>query len=59
MVELLLFLVVLVVVLGVLFYLGRSLTIPEPILIVIAVVVLLVVALSVAGSPDLHLHSGR
>lgn len=50
MIELLVALIVLVVLLGIMFYAGRVLGVPEPILIIIALAVLLVVLLSVAGS---------
>lgn len=50
MIELLVALIVLVVLLGIMFYAGRVLGVPEPILIIIALAVLLLVILGASGS---------
>lgn len=54
MIELLVGLIVVVVLLGLMFYVGRVLGVPEPILVVIAIVVVLLLLLSAGPSIDLH-----
>lgn len=54
MAELLVLLLVLLIVLAVIFYAGRALAIPDPVLIVVALVVLLIALLTGLDGVDLH-----